>query len=94
MVPVLAHDRSYILSFDESVKQVPAGAWNEVKQTIGDLGGRITHEYSLFRGFSLELGDDVKEHVDHVIDVLENKYGVKAHLEEDKLVQAAKGHFM
>lgn len=90
---VLAHGRSYILSFDETAKKVPIDVWEEAKSTIGALGGKVTHEYSLIRGFSLELDDRVKEHVERVIQVMESKYGVKAHLEEDKLVHAAKEHF-
>lgn len=94
LCPVLAHGRSYILSFDESVKQVPQNVWDEAKRTIDDLGGKVTHEYSLFRGLSLELDDRMKENIDHVIDVLGDKYGVVAHLEEDKLVHTAKGHLI
>ncbi|KAG6041674.1 hypothetical protein E4U41_002948 [Claviceps citrina] len=60
---------SYIVTLNDDTTEDQIKA---AKQLAIDQGGKITHEYTLFKGFTVEMADDAittlgaSEHVRHV----------------------------
>lgn len=92
VAPVMCHDGSYILSFDESSRALPQNVWEKALGFADELGVKITHEYSLIKGFTLDVPEEVLPKLKKKLADLERDYGVKGHLEEDNLVHAFQEH--
>ncbi|CAI4039513.1 hypothetical protein SMKI_08G1810 [Saccharomyces mikatae IFO 1815] len=83
---------SYIVTFPKTddVATNQNSIIEDVKKYVVDMGGKITHEYSLIKGFTADLPDNDKvlgNLKDHLEDI-ENKFGTKCNLEKDSEVHA------
>ncbi|EGW35450.1 uncharacterized protein SPAPADRAFT_58684 [Spathaspora passalidarum NRRL Y-27907] len=64
--------KSYIITLKEDVSDVD---FNSVKSLIGDLGGEITNEFTLIKGFAAKLPGEVSALTkdDRILHVEEDK---------------------
>ena len=61
--------------------------YDKLVQTVHDLQGTITHEYTLFNGFSVDLPQDTV----NTLKSLNDKYKWGLEIEEDQEVHALGG---
>lgn len=64
----------------------------DVKSLVFNLGGKITHEYSLIKGFTMDVSDDVLPHLKQQLQEAERRFGYKVYLEKDSEVHAFAKH--
>ncbi|CEP60999.1 uncharacterized protein LALA0_S02e04478g [Lachancea lanzarotensis] len=80
----------YILTLDEDDQDAWKGKLDDFKSLVKQTGGKITHEYSLVKGFSMELPS---AHSSDIVKKLLNfaqKLHCKLNIEEDQEVHAVK----
>lgn len=82
---------SYIVTFGDG-SEIPFTALDQVKELVKELGGRITHEYSLIKGFSLEVPSSASSEIITQLDHLKEKLGCGIQIEKDSEVHAFGGH--
>ncbi|SCV05239.1 LANO_0H03114g1_1 [Lachancea nothofagi CBS 11611] len=85
------HAKSYILTLDEN-QAAWKGKLDDLKSLIKQTGGRITHEYSLVKGFSMELPSDRSKGIVEKLESFAEKLKCKLHIEEDQEVHTFSGH--
>lgn len=74
--------KSFIVTLKESV---PEGEVSKFKQSVDSLGGSITHEFSLIKGYTVKLPEELH------INKLKDGFGsIIANVEEDKEVSIKK----
>ncbi|SCU90730.1 LAMI_0E03378g1_1 [Lachancea mirantina] len=74
--------KSFIITLKDHVPEVDAEA---IKKSISGLGGEITHEFSLIKGFTAKLPETLS------IESLKSKHSdAIANVEEDKEVSIKK----
>ncbi|QLQ77987.1 hypothetical protein HG537_0A02340 [Torulaspora globosa] len=74
--------KSYIVTLKDTV---PEGEVSKFKQSIDSLGGAITHEFSLIKGYTVQLPESLH------INKLKDGFGsIIANVEEDKEVNIKK----
>lgn len=56
------------------------------------MGGKITHEYSLIKGFTMDASDEALSHIKEKLLEVEDRFGYKVYLEQDAQVHAFKDH--
>ncbi|SCU87181.1 LADA_0E02498g1_1 [Lachancea dasiensis] len=83
--------QSYILTIDE---QQPAwkAKLDDLKSLVKQAGGRITHEYSLVKGFSMELPAESSKGIVDRLESFASRLKCKLHIEQDQEVHAFGGH--
>ncbi|CAI1731451.1 hypothetical protein SEUBUCD646_0O03040 [Saccharomyces eubayanus] len=83
---------SYIVTFPKSdtVLEEENNIIEDVKKYVVEIGGKITHEYSLIKGFTVDLPDNsqVLDSLTERLSYIENKFGAKCNLEKDSEVHA------
>lgn len=82
--------QSYILTLDDELAS-PA-VLDDVKSLVYNLGARITHEYSLIRGFTLDAPDELLPLLKQRLLEIETTLGYKVHLERDSQVHTFRNH--
>lgn len=74
--------KSFIVTLKDSV---PEGEVSKFKESIDRLGGSITHEFSLIKGFTVKLPEELH------INKLKDSFGsIISNVEEDKEVSIKK----
>ncbi|EJS43374.1 YHR138C [Saccharomyces arboricola H-6] len=83
---------SYIVTFPktDNVATEQDNIIEDVKKYVVDIGGKITHEYSLIKGFTVDLpdNDEVLDSLKERLNYIENEFGTKFNLEKDSEVHA------
>ncbi|CAI4053427.1 hypothetical protein SUVZ_15G2940 [Saccharomyces uvarum] len=83
---------SYIVTFPKSDTDLAEenNVIEDVKKFVVGIGGKITHEYSLIKGFTVDLPDNgqVLDSLKERLSYVENKFGTKCNLEKDSEVHA------
>ncbi|CAI4063949.1 uncharacterized protein SKDI_08G1840 [Saccharomyces kudriavzevii IFO 1802] len=83
---------SYIVTFPkpDTIATDQDSIIEDVKKFVIDVGGTITHEYSLIKGFTVDLPDSeqVLDSLKEKLDYIEDKFGTKCNLEKDSEVHA------
>lgn len=64
----------------------------DVKSLVYNMGGKITHEYSLIKGFTIDASDDLLPRLKAKLHELENTFGYRVHLERDSEAHTFKSH--
>ncbi|CAR21625.1 uncharacterized protein KLTH0B06314g [Lachancea thermotolerans CBS 6340] len=82
--------KSYILTLDDNQPAL-AGKIQDLKSFVQQVGGKITHEYSLIKGFSLQLPADDSSDILQKIESFGEKLSCKLNLEQDQEVHTFKG---
>ncbi|AQZ16985.1 YHR138C [Zygosaccharomyces parabailii] len=90
MAVVQATNYSYIITVDPSDVQV--SVVDDLKSKVKSLGGYITHEYTLIKGFSAELDDAKISGLQALIKQVELKTGCFVRVEKDSEVHTFAGH--
>ncbi|KAH8820509.1 hypothetical protein F5884DRAFT_764314 [Xylogone sp. PMI_703] len=72
--------KSVIITFPDDT---PTDVINKAKDTIVQQGGKITHEYNLFKGFAAETPENAL----NTVQTLDSKYNPT--IEEDQVVKAS-----
>ncbi|EDO18309.1 hypothetical protein Kpol_1039p60 [Vanderwaltozyma polyspora DSM 70294] len=84
---------SYILTFGNSGDEViPNSFITEVKNIVSEFGGKVTHEYALIKGFTMDIPSDVVPNLKQKLELVEKKFGYSFNLERDSEVHALVGH--
>lgn len=83
---------SYIVTFPktDNIATDQNSIIEDVKKYVVDIGGKITHEYSLIKGFTVDLpdSDQVLDSLKERLSYIESKFGTKCNLEKDSEVHA------
>ncbi|CUS22358.1 LAQU0S05e03576g1_1 [Lachancea quebecensis] len=82
--------KSYILTLDDNQSAL-ANKIQDLKSFVQEVGGKITHEYSLIKGFSLQLPADDTSDILQKIERFGEKLSCKLNLEQDQEVHTFKG---
>lgn len=67
-------------------------ALSKFKELVKEAGGSITHEYSLIKGFSMQLPFDFTDGVIKKLNAAADELGNNFHLERDSEVHVFSGH--
>lgn len=70
--------KSFIVTLKDSV---PEAQVSQFKRSVDELGGAITHEFSLIKGYTVHLPDEL-----HISKLKEGFSPIIANVEEDKEV--------
>lgn len=81
---------SYIVSVDQA--DVPSNFIETLKQRVHDVGGYVTHEFSLIKGFTADLEDNEISKLQGQIKQAELKSGYSVHIEKDSEVHTFARH--
>ncbi|CAI4512825.1 ASN_HP2_G0023790.mRNA.1.CDS.1 [Saccharomyces cerevisiae] len=83
---------SYIVTFPKTDNMATDqnSIIEDVKKYVVDIGGKITHEYSLIKGFTVDLpdSDQILDGLKERLSYIESEYGAKCNLEKDSEVHA------
>ncbi|GAV55585.1 hypothetical protein ZYGR_0AV02170 [Zygosaccharomyces rouxii] len=81
---------SYIITVEQT--DVPSSFIDSLKQRVNDVGGYITHEFSLIKGFTAELDDSEVSKLQGQVKQAELKSGYYVHIEKDSEVHTFARH--
>lgn len=74
--------KSFIVTLKDSV---PEGDVSKFKESVNHLGGSITHEFSLIKGYTVKLPEEL-----HINKLKDNFSSIISNVEEDKEVSIKK----
>lgn len=83
---------SYILTIDENGQVIESTFLDDIKLLVDKLGGEITHEYMLIKGFTLDLSDDMVPTLQEKLQEIKDKFNCHIFLEKDSEVHAYSAH--
>ncbi|CAR29294.1 hypothetical protein ZYGR_0Z02170 [Zygosaccharomyces rouxii] len=87
---VHAATTSYIITIEQT--DVPSSFLDSLKEKVHDVGGYVTHEFSLIKGFTAELDDTEVSKLQGQIKQAELKSGYSVHIEKDSEVHTFARH--
>lgn len=90
MAGVYAATTSYIITVDHN--DVPSSFMDTLKQKVKDVGGYVTHEFSLIQGFTAELDDSEVSKLQGQVKQAEMKSGYFVKIEKDSEVHTYAKH--
>ncbi|SCU96774.1 LAME_0F17392g1_1 [Lachancea meyersii CBS 8951] len=82
--------KSYILTLEED-QEAWKGKLDDLKSLVKQTGGKITHEYSLVKGFSMEIPSSHSTDVLERLEKFAQKLKFKLNIEQDQEVHAMSG---
>ncbi|GCF00274.1 hypothetical protein ZYGM_000468 [Zygosaccharomyces mellis] len=87
---VYAVTTSYVVTVEQT--DVPSSFIDSLKQRVKDVGGYITHEFSLIKGFTAELDDTEVSKLQGQVKQAELTSGYFVHIEKDSEVHTFARH--
>lgn len=92
MLIAAVHAATYSYIVTVNPIDVPASVVDELKSMVTSIGGRITHEYTLIKGFSLNLDGANVSRLQALIKQVESNTGCFVRVEKDTEVHTFAGH--
>ncbi|CCE63693.1 hypothetical protein TPHA_0F02110 [Tetrapisispora phaffii CBS 4417] len=85
---------SYILTFNEPSGDVivPTSFMDDLKSIIKEFGGKVTHEYTLIRGFTIDMSSSNISGLKSRLTTIGNEFGYSFNIEQDSDVHAIANH--
>lgn len=80
--------KSYILTLDGDDDHRATSALEDLKSRLIEFGGSITHEYTLIKGFTIDLPEQSIPQIQNILDKAYEKYGYDCRLEPDVKVHS------
>lgn len=80
------------MTVDQNDELISSTFLDDIKSLVHDLGGKITHEYSLIKGFTMDASDDVLPRLKKKLQEVESEFGYKVNLERDSEVYCFESH--
>ncbi|QLL34554.1 hypothetical protein HG536_0G04160 [Torulaspora globosa] len=65
---------------------------DDIKSVVYNMGAKITHEYSLIKGFTMDASDELLPRLKQKLLEIENTFGYRVHLERDSEVHSFRSH--
>lgn len=80
------------MTVDQDDGLISSSILDDVKSLVYNMGGKITHEYSLIKGFTMDASDEVLPLIKAKLLEVEDRFGYKVYLEQDAQVHTFKNH--